>query len=177
MGLSDLALTSAPSKKSRFLFPTSSPPLPSFFPLLFSLIISSFFGNFSFFFFWFSIFFIYFILCSFVWGLCDLFVFSLFFIFLFCVKFEVFVVFLLFWFYFKKNLCVRFGLSMWNCGKWRTRSTNQGGERWRGKTTRRCEYLVIQPLQTNSGSRGLLPSPWAFDCSKGLLPSPSFFGI
>jgi hypothetical protein len=30
-------------------------------------------------------------------------------------------------------------------------------------------------LQTNNGSRGLLPLPWAFNCSKGLLPSSGVF--
>jgi hypothetical protein len=30
-------------------------------------------------------------------------------------------------------------------------------------------------LQTNNGSTHLLPSPWAFNCSKCLLPSPGYF--
>jgi len=43
--------------------------------------------------------------------------------------------------------------------KRRTRTTKKGGERRRGRTSKRGEYLVIQPLQTNNGSKGLLPSP------------------
>ncbi len=43
--------------------------------------------------------------------------------------------------------------------KRRTRATKKGGERRRGRTTKRGEYLVIQPLQTNNGSKGLLPLP------------------
>jgi hypothetical protein len=43
-----------------------------------------------------------------------------------------------------------------------------GGERWKGKGTwkviGRGESLGVQPLQTNNGSRGLWPSPWALDC-------------
>jgi hypothetical protein len=65
--------------------------------------------------------------------------------------------------------------------KRRTRATKKGGERRRGTATwgvtRRGESLAVQSLQTNNNSRGLLPSPWALDCSKGLLPSKRFFGL
>jgi hypothetical protein len=54
----------------------------------------------------------------------------------------------------------------------------KGAERRRERTTwevtRRGESLAIYPLQTNNGSRGLLPLPWALDYTKGLLPSPRF---
>jgi hypothetical protein len=57
---------------------------------------------------------------------------------------------------------------MW---KRRTWTTKKGGERQRGRATRRGEYLLVQPLQTNNGSRGLLPLPWTFDYNK------TFFGL
>ncbi len=95
-----------------FFFPHSIPTylllFHSSFPSLFPFIISSsFFGNSSFFLFWFSIFLCFFllfsILCSFLWGLCDLFVFfsilkksNCVFIWGFCGLFVLFLVFVFF---------------------------------------------------------------------------------
>jgi hypothetical protein len=82
-----------PDLQRSVCFSFSHPSLPTpyllLFPsflssLFFPLIISfSFFGTFSFFFLWFSFFFLYFlkkisVLCSFVWGLCNFFLFPLF---------------------------------------------------------------------------------------------------
>jgi hypothetical protein len=79
-------------------------------------------------------------------------------------------------------LCFFFLSFVFVCGcgvvKEEDRSNKKKEDRWRGTATwgatRSGESLVIQPLQTNNGSRGLLSLPWAFDCSKGLLPSSGF---
>jgi hypothetical protein len=80
-----------------------------------------------------------------------------------------------FWFclFFLLSLCVSGAME-----KEDRSNRKKGGERRRERltweVTRRGESLAIYPPQTNNGSRGLLPSPWALDYTKGLLPSPRF---
>jgi hypothetical protein len=69
---------------------------------------------------------------------------------------------------------------VWSCWNgWHEKQKKKVGERQKGRATweaiGRGESLILQPLQTTSGSRSLLPSPWGFDCSKSLLASSRFF--
>jgi hypothetical protein len=58
------------------------------------------------------------------------------------------------------------------------KSNKKRGERQSGKATwgatTRGDSLVIKPLQTNSGCRGLFSLSWALNCRKDLLLSPRF---
>lgn len=105
MGLSDVAPASALSKTSHFPLPTSSLPFPfpihNFFFFFLRLFHYSFFGFPSYLF-------IYSVFCGFVWSLCDLFVFSLFFFFFFfslCFYLRFLWSFCSFFLFFK-NICM-----------------------------------------------------------------------
>ncbi len=88
----------------------------------------------------------------------------------------LFILLLVFFFLSFVFVCVSWVVCV---GLWkrRTWTTKKGGERLRGRATRRGESLAVQPFHTNNGSRGLLPFPWALDSSNSLLPSPTFFFI
>ncbi len=110
------------------------------------------------------------------------FVFS--FYFYFVSLFEVFVVVLFFFWalFFLSFFCLCVCVLSCVCGAMEEEDRNhteKGGkgrrERATWGATGRGESLAVQPLQTNNGSRGLLPSPWALHYSKGLLFSPRFY--
>jgi hypothetical protein len=62
-----------------------------------------------------------------------------------------------------------------------TSKKKKGGERWRRrvrwKAIERGEFLVVYPLWTNNGTRGLLPSHEFSVTIKVLLPSLWFFDL
>jgi len=131
---------------SSFLFPLSF-PTHSVFKKNWGPLHSSFFL---------FLFYLFYVSCLYLKFLCSLYS-------SFCLIFSFFLL----------SLCVC--VELW---KRRTRATNKGGERQRGRATwatwgptRRGESLA---LQNNNSSRGLLPLPWALDCSKGLLLLPGF---